>query len=193
MMPMVMLGGYVGIILNILMPELFVTITLTLVLIFTTYETLSAGVKLWGEESAAKAKKLEEEEAQKNPEEANKLIKSEDEKTDIIGAGHDTAAEGEKDNNKQLAMVEGTDQYNREDYDELIRRESSECAQWRIHLMNAILVTITYFVKKVRGSAKETSMIGIPQCGVTSWLILAAFISAYVLICIYATKKQRNN
>jgi len=51
MMPMVLIGSYVGVMLNVLMPEVVLCITLTLVLIFLTYETASIGFTTYGKET----------------------------------------------------------------------------------------------------------------------------------------------
>ena len=53
MMPMVLMGSYVGVMLNILMPEVVICITLTIVLIFLTYETFTIGLGNYGKETIA--------------------------------------------------------------------------------------------------------------------------------------------
>lgn len=51
MMPMVLMGSYVGVMLNILMPEVVICIVLTLVLLFLTYETATIGCQNYAKET----------------------------------------------------------------------------------------------------------------------------------------------
>lgn len=70
-------------------------------------------------------------------------------------------------------------------------RETSELKQWRIHLINVILVAITFFVKAMRGSAVEPSIIGINTCGAPAWLLLAGFFIAFICWTRYQCKVMR--
>jgi len=65
------------------------------------------------------------------------------------------------------------------EYHALKERETAELKQWRVHLINILLVTITFFVKAMRGSAVEPSIIGISTCGWPSWLLLGGFFFSF--------------
>lgn len=57
----------------------------------------------------------------------------------------------------------------------LKERQTSELYQWRVHLVNIILVGFTFFVKLARGSIAEPSIFGLDHCGGPSWLIFSGF------------------
>ena len=52
MVPMVLVGSYVGVLLNVLIPEVALAIFLTLLLFYLTYTTTGKGIKLFKKESA---------------------------------------------------------------------------------------------------------------------------------------------
>lgn len=56
MMPLVMTGSFVGVIISHLLPEAVLTIILSVLLFYLTYDSLNKAFKLWGKESAAQAK-----------------------------------------------------------------------------------------------------------------------------------------
>lgn len=64
-------------------------------------------------------------------------------------------------------------------------RETSEIKQWRIHLLNAFLVSLTFIVKAMRGSAVEPSIVGMDTCGVPSWALLAGFFFCFTMWTVY--------
>ena len=76
-------------------------------------------------------------------------------------------------------------------YQILKDRETSELKQWRIHIINIVLVTITFFVKAMRGSAVEPSIIGLDTCGTPSWLLLVGFFMSFTCWTIYQCNAMR--
>jgi len=51
MIPMVLVGSYMGVMLNVLLPEVALAIILTLLLAYLTYSTTNKGLKLWAIET----------------------------------------------------------------------------------------------------------------------------------------------
>ena len=91
MLPTVLIGSYVGVMLNILMPEVVLCIVLTLVLLFLTYETASIGCSSYAKETVAIAERksiqAEKDKTESNEAEENSLLpknsKEANEPTDI--------------------------------------------------------------------------------------------------------------
>jgi uncharacterized membrane protein YfcA len=53
MIPMTLVGSYAGILINILLPELVLTVMLTFLLLFLTWTTTKKGVNLYNNETHA--------------------------------------------------------------------------------------------------------------------------------------------
>ena len=56
MIPMVLVGSYTGVLINVMMPEVALAILLTLLLVFLTFNTTQKGRKLWRKETEAQEK-----------------------------------------------------------------------------------------------------------------------------------------
>lgn len=89
------------------------------------------------------------------------------------------------DENKGLALYQEKDSaqviMEKAEYAVLKDRETSELKQWRIHLLNIVLVGITFMVKASKGSAVEPSIIGIDTCGAPAWSLLGVFVISFLL------------
>jgi uncharacterized membrane protein YfcA len=51
MIPMVLVGSYMGVMLNVMLPEVALAIILTLLLAYLTYTTTNKGLNLWNKET----------------------------------------------------------------------------------------------------------------------------------------------
>jgi hypothetical protein len=51
MVPMILVGSYMGVMLNVLLPEVALAIILTLLLAYLTYSTTNKGLNLWNKET----------------------------------------------------------------------------------------------------------------------------------------------
>jgi uncharacterized membrane protein YfcA len=74
MMPMVLMGSYVGVMLNILMPEVVICIVLTIVLLFLTYETFTIGLGNYAKETIAIKQREDEKKESEREEEENHIL-----------------------------------------------------------------------------------------------------------------------
>lgn len=59
MVPMILIGSYIGVFINVILPQSFVGLALVFFMIYLCYTTIQKGVKLYKAESEEKKKEAE--------------------------------------------------------------------------------------------------------------------------------------
>lgn len=68
MIPMVLVGSYMGVMLNVLLPEVALAILLTVLLAYLTYTTTNKGLSLWAKETQENKRGPNYKESEEDPE-----------------------------------------------------------------------------------------------------------------------------
>jgi uncharacterized membrane protein YfcA len=183
MEPLTIAGALLGAFLNKLLPELFLTVMLVLLLGFTAYTSLKQAVKMYKVES----RKLREQGVKPDGSKASELthIKQQEEITDTNKAGDELL----KDMDLQEGESPGTndmESHADEKAQELqkILDEERETPMFNVHLLVGLFVVILG-INLLKGGGVFLSPIGI-KCGTTSfWVANLIMLGIIFIFCVY--------
>jgi hypothetical protein len=116
------------VIINGLLPDVVITVVITLVLLYSTYETTMKGRELFKKETATN--------------EPNTDVKKE--KSDQV---ENSLLDIEMINYEDKVIGKVEEEEERTKFAQLAMKESNELNQWRMHFMNLLLVSSTFLVK----------------------------------------------
>jgi len=203
MMPAVLLGGFSGLYLSAILPEALITIMLTLILCYLTYNTSNKFVKIYKKESIERLNFVELQGnirtsssvsaggERKSP---GRLLSRSDSNSSYyshrsrsIGPPCYQSIGGEAgDYQASSAVVSQIDKLKVQE-----KREKTDLGQWRHHVSAFILICTSFTVLLLRGSSKFPSVVGIDKCGVYDFAILALFLAFNAFMIQYEVRRVR--
>ena len=219
MLPTVMMGSFIGVIMNAAMPTLILQICLTLLLGFLTVQSAFKATEIMKKENEKlKAKKKETKEKKR---ESNRILGIEEEgepgeekdldwdndaTTDpsilnstsiVFNSRRDTNVS--KNVDSEITSPKNQNAEEESPYDRATPQEEKRLEnllkregthfQWDKHAVCLILLISNVLVTLMRGSKKSGSIIGTKPCDVVGWLLVVIFVAICSLCTFYGIKK----
>lgn len=68
--------------------------------------------------------------------------------------------------------------------EKIVQRESKDIANWKVHIMCLLMISVAFVANLLRGTSKNPSVINIQKCGGLDWFIFFSVIIISILVCV---------